>query len=163
MGNRYRRLPEPVFPEGTRPYGFAEKWFAHYKRQRDARTWKLARGRNDWVALPPRRDPKHPRGLVVGHSKATPNLRAYLGFERIDYDPPRRPAERLFLETCAFSTDPTDSRGDQRVSDLHYRRETIGGLGALVRQARVWFVCREDSRDCDFASPYHPRRHHPIL
>lgn len=163
MDPRSRWNPEPVH-HATGDYStfFPDKWRDHNGRHRRARLWRLARGTVDWTRLPPHRDPKHPRGLLVGHSRAVPELRAYLGFESIGPDPIWYPADRLFLDTSCFATDPTDDRPRNRGRDLHYRRKVVGGLGVLVQRAEAWFACREDSRYDYFATPEGPRWKHPI-
>ncbi len=162
MRHRGPWKPKSVQAPDEHSYHFQDKWRAHHGRQRRARQWKLAGGRVEWVRLPPRHDPLHPRGILVGRAEAALELRVYLGFERLDPEATWRSPERLYLDTSALSADPTEDRRRQRGRDIHNRRELVGGLGRLAEQARVWFACREDSRDHDFASPYDTRWHRPI-
>ena len=153
MNRRNRRAPRPIHLQS--PGTFArEKWLAHHDRQRSACLWRLAKGSIRWVRLPAHCDPTHPRGLLVGSSGAVPELRAYLGFERIEYDSLRFPADRIFIDTSSYAIDPTPHyRFDCRGSDFNHRRLASDGLKSFVRQAQAWFVCREDSSGAHFATP----------
>ena len=153
MNTRNRRAPVPVHLHAPGTHA-REKWLAHHDRQRNARLWRLSKGTIRWVRLPAHRDPKHPRGLLVGSSEAVPELLVYLGFERLAYDSPRFPADRVFIDASAYAIDPTPHyRFDCQGSDFNHRRMVKDGLKPFVRQARVWFACREDSSDDGFATP----------